>query len=171
MNLKHTLIALLLAISCINLIDAQEPAAKNDVKTYQIKGAYGTLTYEGNVERTETEKEYEYLIVKIKFEFDPTGTVNATKEIAAKEIQLVAMKKPAEGKGRSTLLQRDKKPTTFVLTEGSPTATLEKIKLVLTKESVGKADHVGLALTDGKLLWPIKWDEQPVAPKPPKSGS
>ena len=111
------------------------------------------------------------MIVKIRLNFDPANKGNATKEIAAKEIYIVATKKPTEGKGPYTILQRDKKPTTIVLTEGSPTATLEKIKLVLTKESVEKADHVGLGLTDGKLLWPINLIEPTVAPKPPKSGS
>jgi hypothetical protein len=48
---------------------------------------------------------------------------------------------------------------------------LEKIKLVLTKEFVEKADQIGLSLTDGKLLWPIRMAEPTVAPKPPKSGS
>jgi len=170
MHLKHTHIALVFAIGCASFLRAQEPIAKTDVKTYEIKGSYGTLIYEGKVERRETEKEFEYLIVNIELIFDPAKSVNVnvTKEIAAKEILIVATKKPSEGKGRSTILQRDKKPTSIVLTEGSPTATLEKIKLVLTKESVGKADHVGLGLTDGKLLWPITWDEQTVAPKLPQ---
>jgi hypothetical protein len=171
MKLQHTLIALILAFGCTSFMRAQEPAAKSDVKTYELKGSYGTLVYEGNVERRETEKEFEYLIVQLKLKFDPAGTVNSTKEIAAKEIQIVATKKPTEGKGPFTVLHRDKKPTTIVLSEASPTGTLEKIKLVLPKESVDKADHVGLGLSDGKLLWPIKMAEPTVAPKRAKSGS
>lgn len=171
MNLKHTLIALFFAISCANFIRAQDPIAKSDVKTYEINGSYGTLIYEGKAERRETEKGFEYLIVQIKLTFDPAAKINSVKEIAANAISIVATKKPVEGKGPYTVLQRDKKPTTIVLTEDSPTATLEKIKLVLTKESVERADVIGLSLSDGKMLWPIKWAEQSVAPKPPKTGT
>lgn len=171
MHSKSTLAALILAAGFSSFIYAQEPSAKSDVKIYKIKGSYGTLIYEGKVERRETEKEFEYLIVQIKLRFDPTATGNSTKKIAVKEIGIVATKKPTKGKGPYTILQRDEKPTTFVLTASSPTATLEKIKLVLTKESVEKADVVQLNLTDGKLLWPIIWDEPTVARKPRKSGS
>jgi len=171
MHSKSILAALVFVTGFAFFLRAQEPSAKSDVKTYVIKGSYGTLVYEGKVERRETEKEFEYVIEQLKLRFDPTAKTNGTKEIAAKLIQIVATTKPAEGKGPSTVLQRDKKPTTIVLTEDSPTATLEKIKLVLTKESVGKSDHVGLSLTDGKLLWPIRMAEPIVAPKPPKGGS
>ena len=124
-------------------------------KRFDLKGQFGTLAYAGTVTRTYTGKEYEYLIEELKLTFDSTDQTNSVDEIAVKEVVLSATRRPAEG-GRATVLARDKKPTTLVLTKAAPTATLEKVKLVVTQDVHDQADHVGLSVTNGKLLWPIR---------------
>lgn len=175
MFLKHILVAFAFPMAWVSFVRAQDIVVENNLKTYEVQGRHGSLSYEGKVERRETETKFEYSIVQLNLKFEPARSENKSveQEITVEEIHIVAWKKPAEGKSRSTGLWGDKKRTSVILTEGSPTATLKEIKLALNKEAVGKADHVRLGLTDGKLVWPIKikWDEQTVPPKPPKSGS
>ena len=177
MNLKHALTALLFATGCVSFIRAQEPIANSDVKTYEIKGSYGTPIYEGKVEHRETEKEYEYSlkgtygtliydgivsridrgkdfeysIPELKLEFDPDGRTNPTQRIDLKAIRLVATVKPADGKGRSSILYREDSAAAAVLTEDSPTATIRDLRFTVSKEIVTKADYLGFSAVEREI--------------------
>ncbi len=140
---------------CIFQASAQQPGAKKE-KAFEIKGSYGTLIYEGTVLRTEKEKDFEYVIEKLNLRFDPTAKTNSTKEIALKEVAVVATKKPEGGKGPYKLLHRDKKSVSVTLNSETPSGTIENIKLTIPKEVADKADVIGLNVSDGTMLWPIR---------------
>lgn len=134
---------------------AQVPAAKKG-KSFEIKDSYGTLIYEGSVLRNDKEDSFEYVVEKLSLRFDPTAKTNSTKAIALKELVLVATKKPEGGKGPYKVLHRDKKPVSVVLNNESPTGIIEVIKLTMPKEVAEKADVIGLSVTDGSMMWPIR---------------
>lgn len=45
---------------------------------------------------------------------------------------------------------------TVVLNNESPTRFIEGIKLTMPKEVAEKADVIGLSVTDGSMMWPIR---------------
>lgn len=161
---------LLLAVVCagtlVTVVRAQDSDPKPDVKIYPLKGAYGTLIYEGTVERSGGGDAYQFVVRELKFKYDPKARTNRTPQIEGQQLSFSVGKKPPQGEERGTSLFRDQKPISIFLNEDSPPATVQNITFFVPREAVEKADFISLGVTDGRLMWPIRLWEAP-GQKPP----
>lgn len=145
------------------VVRAQDAPRKDDVKIIPVKGAYGTLIYDGVFERRTGGDAYEYLLKELKLKYDPAAKTNRVPEIVGLSIELSSGKKPAAGETRGTSLYQDRKPVSFVVSEDSPTATVKDLTFYVPKDAIDKADHVHLTVLDGRLGWPLRISERPPA--------
>ena len=122
---------------------------------FTLRGSYGTLAYEGTAVRTEEQGRCVIRISILRLTFDPRATTNRTDRIDATQLRLVATKKPASGDGPWCSVAQAEHPLSVSLTPESPSTTITDITLSVPADSVCRADHLGLGVTDGKLLWPL----------------
>jgi hypothetical protein len=129
------------------------------VEVFDINTKYGTVTFRGAVERTELPGEFEFL-AQINVTFTPDkdpdggGPVNQTEIVDLRFCELVATiwsgkKEPAE------VLYRESHPVAIRLTKNGEAAQLPDLRFRVSKSIAARATHIGLGVTDGKLLWPI----------------
>jgi hypothetical protein len=129
------------------------------LKTYDIDTEYGTLAFRGAVERTELQDEYEFL-VQIELTFihgkvkDGGVPINRTEIVDLRTCELVATiwsgkNEPAE------VIYREAYPVTVRLTQYGEATWLPDLRFRLAKSIAARATHIGLSVTDGKLLWPV----------------
>jgi len=152
---RQMLIALALVTSAGPLV--AQPSAANQgrgkLREYEMKGAYGTLIYDGRVERKAVGKNYEYTIEDLKLTFDPDARVNSIGEISLKEISVAAMLQQEEGKEKPKEFLRKSKPVSVVLKKDSPKATMQKVTIVVPKDVFDAADRVEFTVSDGRRTW------------------
>jgi hypothetical protein len=117
-----------------------------------FKTVYGTLRFDGSVERVDLEDEFEYR-PQLVATFDPGARVNRTKTVNLVSYRLVATI-PRE-QGPATILHEDRQPISINLTTNGESARLPALVFRLSKVLEAQAPHVGLSVTDGRLLWPI----------------
>ncbi len=123
--------------------------------SFTLKGSYGTLAYEGAALRSTEGEQCVVRISNLRLTFVPDAWTNRTSVIAAIQLRLVATKKPASGSGPFDILAEAEHPLSFTLSSESKTISVTDIELSLPSAEVFRSDHLGLAVTDGKLLWPI----------------
>jgi hypothetical protein len=165
----NTRILLLLTVPLATLAFSQcRPAAKaiNSVRKsgdqshgsgghFTLSGDYGSLAYEGEAIRTAEQGKCVVRIPSLRLSFVPGAGINRTDHIDATEIRLVATKRPPSGDGSYSIIAADGHSLSVSLTAQSPTVTLTDIVLTVTSDDAAQADHLGLAVTDGKMLWPL----------------
>ena len=129
-------------------------------KVFDVDNEYGTLSFKGRVERTDLGDKYKYRIqIAVVFlpgeiTHDGYTMTNRTKVADLKVCELVATSFVEEGKPYK-LIHRGWQPIELRLEESGQVGTLPDMELLMPKAAVEAASHVGLAVTDGKLVWPI----------------
>jgi hypothetical protein len=129
------------------------------VKIFEIKSEYGTLAFRGQVERTDLGDKYKYRVQMVTV-FLPGETLrgytmtNRTKEADLKSCRLVASLFQGDDRPYQ-LLYREDHPIAIRLTEFGEIGRLPDMEFHMAKSIAERASNVRLAVTDGKLLWPI----------------
>ncbi len=128
-------------------------------KTFDINKEYGTLAFRGSVERSESGDEYEFL-AQIELTFLPGETRNGytvTNRTAVADLTTCALVATVYGGGKepAEILYRESYPITIHLTQYGETAWLPDLRFHLDKSIAARATHIGLTVSDGRLLWPI----------------
>lgn len=129
------------------------------VRQFDVNTEYGTLAFRGAVERTELQDAFEFL-AQIEIMFLPGEVrnghtvVNRTKVADLSNCELVATiwsgkNEPAE------VLYRESYPIAISLSEYGETAWLPDLRFRVAKSIAARATHIGLSVTDGRLLWPV----------------
>ena len=146
-----------------NLIIAPPKSQKRafgTLKVFDVDNEYGTLSFKGRVERTDLGDKYNYRI-QIAVVFLPGETThdgytmtNRTKIADLKTCELVATSFVEDGKPYK-MIQREWQPIAIRLEQFGEVGTLPDLEFLMPKSTVEAATHVGLAVSDGKLLWPI----------------
>ena len=131
----------------------QRPQTPAVSRIISIDKSYGTLAFRGAVERSETADDYEYR-AQLAVTFQPSETVNRVTTARLRLMQLVATR-VVPGASRADLIHRDIQPIDVALTDDGETRSLPELVFRLPKSVAGNANHVGLGVSDGKLLWPI----------------
>lgn len=137
--------------------------------TVSLDGSYGTLSYKGVVERSIEGTNCKYTIKEIHFKYHVFGSINSTTKIPV-TIEMVATIAPPSGTGSWDRIFEKAYPTTEVLTFTSPNATITNLTFIIPTDIVHKADHLGLDVTDGTMLWPIA-EELKAEPDTPVNAS
>jgi hypothetical protein len=119
-----------------------------------LDGAYGSLVYKGVVERSIEEDVYKYTIENLSLRYSVFSRLNITKEIQV-SVVLVATQRPPSGQGSWKRIFKEVHETGALLTFTSPKTTITNLVFTIPREIVQQANHVGLSVTDGRLLWPI----------------
>ena len=130
----------------------QTAASSSAPRIIAIEKSHGTLEFRGLVERSETADDYEFR-TRLAVTFHPGENVNRVAVAQLKVIQLVATR--MFGTARAELLHRDAQPIDVVLIDEGETKSLPEMVFRLPKSIAATVNHVGLGVSDGKLLWPI----------------
>lgn len=148
--------ALLLALAgCGAKSDNQSQQAQNlSPDIINLEGSYGTLSYKGVLQSSVEGTNCKYSIKELHLKYHPLGSINSTTKIPV-TIELVATKRPPSGDGSWERIFEKAYPATDVLTFTSPNATITNLVFLVPADLVRKADHVGLDVTDGNMLWPF----------------
>jgi hypothetical protein len=121
-------------------------------RTFAIDKTYGTLEFHGQVDRVEVGDVFEYR-PRLTVTFRPAATINQTPVAHLRMLQLVAtIMRPGMS---ADVLHRDVQAIDVLLTTDGDSATLPEVVLRVPKSVVASAEHVGVNVTDGKLLWPV----------------
>lgn len=138
----------------------KQPKGFGTLKVFDVDNEYGTLSFKGRIERTDLGDKYKYRI-QIAVVFLPGETThdgstmtNRTKIADLKTCELVATSFVEEGKPYK-MIQREWQPIAIRLEKYAEVGTLPDLEFLMPKSAVETATHVGLAVSDGKLLWPI----------------
>lgn len=94
-------------------------------------------------------------ILELLLTFIPHTHVNRSSKINVKQVRLVATRKPATDEESWSIVGLAKHHLSVILSPQTPSFLLTKVVLELDEHDVFGAEHLGLAITDGKLLWPI----------------
>ena len=130
----------------------QTPAPSSAPRIIAIEKSYGTLEFRGLVERAETADDYEFR-TRLAVTFHPAEKINSVAVAQLQVAQLVATR--MYGRERAEVLHRDTHPIDVVLIDEGETKSLPELVFRLPKSIVATANHVGLGVSDGKLLWPV----------------
>ncbi len=120
---------------------------------FNVNRAYGSLAFRGVVERIDLGEEYESR-PHIAITFRPNERPNPT-PVANLQMCVLVATMPGEGEGRVTLLSRETEPIAVVLTADRESKSMPEVTFRLPKSIAAQAGHIGLAVTDGRMLWPI----------------
>lgn len=143
------------AKTCVVLARAQDAHAQTSAKpvTIDVDRAYGTLAFHGVVERTDTGEDYEYR-VRLAITFRPNERTNHVPVANLIVCELVATV-PRERPQPAERLFRERRAISVVLSDDGDTKPMPELTFRLAKSVAARAGHVGLAVTDGRLAWPI----------------
>jgi hypothetical protein len=111
------------------------------------------------VERSETADEYEFR-ARLAVTFHPAEKINRVPVAQLRLMQLVATR--LAGTAKAEVLHRDVQPIDVVLTDEGETRSLPELVFRLPKSIAATTTHVGLGVSDGKLLWPIGAEFRPL---------
>ena len=162
-KLPHLLALMLISLSLIQCRPetsqppAMPPSGDRSLGSdgrFTLLGSYGTLAYEGSAILTQEQDKWVIRIPSLRLTFVPKAFTNPTPRIDVSKVRLVATKRPPSGSGPFDFLASAEQRVSVSLTTESSTATLTPIELSLPSDAVAKADHLGLAISDGKMLWP-----------------
>ena len=134
------------------LAGRQTPASSSTPRITAIEKSYGTLEFRGVVERTETAEDYEFR-TRLAVTFHPAEQINRVAVAQLQVVQLIATR--MYGRERAEVLHRDAQPIDVVLIDEGETKSLPELVFRLPKSIAATVNHVGLGVSDGKLLWPI----------------
>ena len=127
-------------------------------RTYALDGTYGSLDHSGEMHRLLSGNDYTYTVKRLSLRFDPQSKTNAVDSIDNTGLRIVATRSPASPGEPHAVLYEKTVPIGIVLTPSNPSAEVAGISFTLPKEIVDRADYVGLALVDEKLMWPLSQD-------------
>ena len=130
----------------------QIPAHSSAPRIIAIEKSYGTLEFRGLVERSETADDYEFR-TRLAVTFHPAEKINRVAVAQLQVVQLIATR--MFGTARAEVVHRDPQPIDVVLIDEGETKSLPELVFRLPKSLAATANHVGLGVSDGKLLWPI----------------
>ena len=145
-------------LTALALIAFSAPAAES--RTYALDGSYGSLAYEGKVQRIEGQNSVLYHVENLRLTLDPTADVNATDQVVRPSIRLVTTTRAPDGvKALATyeaLIQTD-----ITLSASEPVVILDNLTFSVPTVTLSSADYAGLSVTDGRLRWPMHQDLRP----------
>lgn len=121
--------------------------------TFTVDASYGTLSFQGMIERVDRGNEYEYR-PHIDVTFHPDRPVNRVPVADLVGYRLVATVPPNDS-GPWQLLHEETHPIIIRLTRAGETAHLPETSFHLSKTIAARARRVGMGVLDGHLLWPI----------------
>jgi hypothetical protein len=137
------------------LVSLHEPAQRPATRVINVGRAYGTLEFRGQIERLENGDEYEFRPrITVTFRADAAeNRPDIPGLIELRLSQLVAtIARPGE---RADILHRDVQAISVVLSGDGDAEMLPALLFRLPKKIAEAANHVGLGVSDGRLLWPI----------------
>ena len=139
---------------------ATTAASAGEPKTYALDGAYGSLAYEGKVQRIEGQDSVLFHVKKLRLTLVPTADVNATDQVIRPSIRLVTTTRAPDGvKAVATYEALIK--TGVTLNASEPVAVIENLVFSVPSTTISSADYAGLSVTDGRLSWPMHQDMRP----------
>ena len=155
--LASALCALCAVCGCGSRTPSPEPnpnvATDTAIRSFQVDTGYGTLSFHGRIDRSDHGLDYIYR-VHLDVTFHPGARFNRTIVADLRECRLVATVPPDTG-GPWPALADVSRSISVRLVQDGQTAHLPELTFRLPKAIVAKARHVGLAVTDGHLMWPI----------------
>ena len=135
-------------------------ASAGEPRTYTLDGAYGSLVYEGKVQRIEGQDSVLFHVKQLRLTFVPTADVNATDQVVRPPIRLITTTRAPDGvKAVATYEALIK--TGVTLNASEPVAVLDNLLFSVPASTLSSADYAELSVTDGLLLWPIHQDIRP----------
>ena len=142
---------------CLGIVACSSAILENGVSprprsTVPINVAYGSLAFEGTVERIDLGSEYEFR-PHIQVTFRADEEVNQVPRAALSGLMLVATI-PREGQP-AQMLHREIRPISVVLSRDGESRRLPDFVFRLSKSIYDQAELIAVAVTDGRLLWPI----------------
>jgi hypothetical protein len=120
----------------------------------QVDRAYGTLEFRGHIERLDIGDEYEFR-PHLSVTYRANASVNRpSASVIDLTICQLAATIPRPGRP-ADVVHRDVQSISVLLTADGETRPLPELLFRLPESAASAAGHVGLGVSDGKLLWPI----------------
>ena len=142
---------------CASVAHSPKPEGSTNLgsptSSFEINASYGTLSFRGMVDRTDLGHEYEFQ-THIEITFHPGERVNHTPVADLQDCRLVASV-PQDSIGPWKVLYQESHSIRVRLTQEGQMAHLPILTFRLPKAIAARAQQVGLAVTDGHLMWPI----------------
>ena len=136
------------------IIDAWYVAPQKSA-SLEIDGDYGTLAFRGTVERIDMGDEYEFR-PHIEITFKRVDDVNPTTFADLRLCALVAtIPNDSDPSQPAKVLYRQSKEIAVMLSEEGDTKRLPDLSFRMSKSVLAEATHVGLYVSDGRVMWPI----------------
>jgi tetratricopeptide (TPR) repeat protein len=131
----------------------QRSPAATDGRQMPLGGNYGSLVFEGTYSQTVKDAANVYNVKNMAIRFVPNAMVNPADAVTLKLIQLVASKKVAD---KFTILYSRSLPISVPeLDSSTRQATITNIEFQVPTSIVDDATHVGLSVSDGRMMWPV----------------
>jgi hypothetical protein len=122
-----------------------------------LKGSYGSLSFDGQVERSVEGENYVYLVKRLDLTFHPEARSNATDKVVNPSLRFVAIEAKGDGTPQKILFE-SMAPIKANLDSSKRSAAAGHARFVVPRDFVDNADHVGFAVVDERLMWPIEAD-------------
>ena len=125
------------------------------VKNFAVNADYGTLGFLGSVDRTDVGRQYVFRVhLRATFDKTPNPPINIVDRIQLSVMNLVANRRPSDG-GPFEILFVSSQPVAVTFTNQGDSQNLPELEFKIDKDIAEKANHLGLVVSDGRLLWPI----------------
>ena len=135
-------------------------ASAGEPMTYALDGAYGSVAYEGKVQRVDAAESVLFTVEKLRLTLDPKAEVNSTEQLVRPSIRFITTVRAPDGV-RAAVTYEALVRTDITLNVGTPHAVVENLRFAVPTSTLAGADYAGLSVTDGRLLWPMHHDMKP----------
>lgn len=119
-----------------------------------LDGTYGSLSFTGAVDRRVDGTNYVYTVRNLHLTLDPEANSNATDQISDPSLRFVATVKSPDGTPYKVTFE-SLIPIKAQLDGSHRTTRIRDVEFVVPRDAVDSADHAGLSVVDGRLMWPM----------------
>ena len=119
-----------------------------------ISTSYGTLAFDGEIRRVEFDDRYEFQ-TNLTVTFRAGEWLNQTPRVMLRTASLIAAARLEAPNLPAKVLYKDAQTIDVVLNADGETKDLPPLTFHVTKGVATDAATLGLAVSDGRLLWPV----------------
>ena len=136
------------------LVIALLAACSSPEASRSLDGTYGSLSFTGVVDRRIDGTDYVYTVRNLHLTLDPDAKSNATDRISDPSLRFAATVKTPDGTPYKVTFE-SLIPIEAQLDGSNQTTRVRNVEFVVPRDAVDSADHAGLSVVDGSLMWPI----------------
>ncbi len=123
--------------------------------TFPAERHFGSLSFQGSVERVDLDTEWEYRVDLI-VTFHANTKPNQVAVAQLSNMQLVSTKpNPRQPQGPADLVGEAREPINVRLSRDGERKAIPRVTLRMAKDVAAAGVHLGLSVGDGRISWPV----------------